>query len=369
MDSPNSGGGLLDEFRRQIGDTSYTYVQMEIVCDDPAATVALVEVTDTHLLTTISGGTALPLNIDLASSDADTVEKLVQRIRESDQYSANVVSDGESQHASSDLEIIPAKDCLRRKVQLKSRRWSDSEMEEFLEKGVVRLGRDIGQTFTLTTVPSSVKDLVFLLATLAVYWDQINNATKRRGVDLRVADFQTLHSTLLDEYDRALKAYRSQQPAPIAVLTPEQLDDLGAGEVIVGTQIRRNLRTGRMTPSSAAGYPAAESLMATFMGGAKIRLDWTRSHTSNFYRYELWRGTTNGVSNASEVALPLGSIPVTGLKIATLSDVERTLWVDGGTAPLPPGTYYYRLYVYNANGLWAASEVVSAAVVEETQPS
>jgi hypothetical protein len=362
VDSPHSGGGLLDEFRRQIGDTAYTYIQMEIVCDDLAATTALVEVTDTHLLTTIAGGTATALNIDLASEDANTVEKLVQRIRQSAKYSANVVSDGEGQHASTDLEIIPAKDCLRRKVQLRSRRWSDSEIEQFLDMGVLRLGRDLGQTYTLTTIPSAVKDLVFLLATLAMYWDQINNAAKRRGVDLRVSDFQTLHSALLDEYDRTLKAYKSQQPVPISVLTPEQLDDLGSGEVIVGTQIRRNLRTGRMTPSSAAGYPAAETLLATYFGGAKIRLDWSRSHSSGFYRYELWRGTTNAVSNASEIALPLGSVPATGVKIAMLSDPERTLWIDGGTSPLPPGTYYYRLYVYNANGLWASSDVMSATV-------
>jgi hypothetical protein len=39
------------------------------------------------------------------------------------------------------------------------------------------------------------------------------------------------------------------------------------------------------------------------------------------------------------------------------------LWIDGGTAPLPPGTYYYRLYVYNHNGEWASSDVISVVVV------
>jgi hypothetical protein len=361
-DSPNSGGGLLGEFRRQIGDTAYNYVQMDVVCDDQGATGALVEVLDSTLITYITGGTAAPLNIDLFSSEADTIEKLVTKIRTTAQYSASVASDGESQHASADLAIIPPKDFLRKKVQLKSRRWSDSELAEFLDKALVKLGRDIGETYNLSTVPSALKDLVFLLGSLGMYWDQINNATKRRGLDLRVEDFRTLHQTLLDEYDRSLKAYMSRQPASISVLTPEQLDDLGAGEVIVGTQIRRNWRTGRMTPSHAVGYPAAEQVFATFIGGAKIRLDWTRSHSSGFYRYELWRGTTDAVNNASEIALPLGSVPATGTKIAMLPDVERTLWIDGGTSPLPPGTYYYRLYVYNANGLWAASEVTSATV-------
>ena len=362
MDSPNAGGGLLGEFRRRIGDTTYSYVQMDVACDDAAATVALVEVSDFTFSTSISGGTAAPLSFDLADPAYETIEKLVTAIRNSPKYSAAVALDGEATHASTDLEIIPPKDILRRKVQLRSRRWSDSELTDFLDHALIKLGRDVGEQYSLSTVPSSMKDLVFLLGTINMYWDQINNATKRRGVDMRVSDFQALHQSLLDEYGRSLTAFKSLQPTPIAVLTQEQLDDLGSGEVIVGTQIRTSLRTGRKVPSFAAEYPAAEQIAATYFGGAKIRLDWSRSHASGFYRYEIWRGTTAGVNNQSDIALPLGSVPTTGVKIAMLSDVERTLWIDGATAPLPSGTYYYRLYVYNANGLWAASDVTSATV-------
>lgn len=362
-DSPNSGGGLLDEFRRRIGDTSYNYVQLEVSCDDAGATQALLEITDTNLITTITGGTATPLDLDLFDPDMETVEKLAAKIRSNALYAATVAMDGEGSHSSSDLEIIPPKSCLRRKVQLRSRRWSDAELTDILSTALTKLGRDLGTVYSLTTVPSAVKDLLFILGTVGMYWDQVNNATKRRGVDLRVEDFSTLHQRLLDEYDRSLKAYKELQPTPVQTLTAEQLDDLGAGEVIVGTLIRRNLRTGRLTPSSAVGYPAAEVAVATFIGSGKIMVNWTRSHASGFYRYELWRGTVPEVSNISEVTLPLGSVTATGTKIAMLPEAERTSWVDGGTSPLPPGTYYYRLYVYNANGLWAASEPVSATVV------
>lgn len=362
-DSPNSRGGLLNEFRRQIGDTNYRYLQCDISCDDPAATNALLEITDTHLITTIDGGTAEDLDLDLTQPQYSSIELLVNAIRAKSGYSARVASDGEGTHDSTDLEIIAPKVILRTFVQLRSRRWSDSELEDFLNTALIKLGRDTGVAYDLTTVPSRVKDLMFLLATVGMYWDQINNATKRRGIDLRVEDFRTLHQTLLDEYDRSLKAFKATEPPPVSTLTEEQIDAMQSGEIIVGTQFRRNLRTQRMTPSVAVPFPAAESLQATFIGGAKIRLDWTRSRTHAFHHYEIWRGTDNTVSNASEISRPLGALPQTGTKIATVYESERTLWVDGGTSPLPPGTYFYRLYIYNINGEWAASDVAAATVV------
>jgi hypothetical protein len=363
VDSPNSSAGILDEFRRQIGDTTYSYVQCEISCDDPSATTALVEVTDNQLITTIAGGSAASLSLDLLDPDYGTIEKLVAEIRARSLYSARLASDGEGTHHSSDLEVIAPKDIRGRFVQLRSRRWSDAELLDLLRMALTKLGRDLGKTYDVVTVPSNVKDMLFLLATMGMYWDQINNATKRRGLDLRVDDFRTLHQALLDEYERSLRAYKASQPTPVNPLTPEQLDEMEAGEVIVGTQYRRSLRTGRMTPSTVAPFPAQEIIQATFIGGGKIRLDWSRSRAQGFIHYELWRGTTQDVSNQSEISLPLGALPVNGTKIATVVRPERTLWVDGGTSPLPPGTYYYRLYVYNVNGQWSASEITSAVVV------
>jgi hypothetical protein len=362
-DSPNSRGGLLNEFRRLIGDTTYRYIQCEISCDDSSATGALLEITDSHLITTITGGTADSLDLDLTQPQFDIIELLVNEVRSHPLYSARVASDGEGTHASGDLEIIAPKVILRNFVQLRSRRWSDSELEDLLETALIKLGRDTGSTYDLTTVPSRVKDLMFLLATVSMYWDQINNATKRRGLDLRVEDFRTLHQTLLDEYDRSLKAFKATEPPPISTLTEEQIDEMQSGEIIVGTQFRRNLRTQRMVPSVAVPFPASESLLATFIGGAKVRLDWSRSRTHAFHHYEVWRGTDNTVSNASEISRPLGALPQTGTKIATVYESERTLWVDGGTSPLPPGTYFYRLYIYNINGEWAASDIASATVI------
>jgi hypothetical protein len=361
-DSPFSGDALLDEFRRRLGDTNCNFVQCEVSCDDASATGALLEVSDNLLSTTITGGSAADLVLDLTDPAYDTLEKLVDHLAHQAGYTARVASSGESTHHSTDLEVIPPKDCLRRMVQLKSRRWSDHELTNMLNTALVKLSRDTGNIYDLTTVPSSVKDMMFLLGTIDAYWDQINNVTKRQGADLRVEDFRTLHQALLDEYGRSLASFLAGQPPIISTLTPEQLDDLGSGEIIVGTQMRRSLRTGRMVPSSASPFPASEQMAATFIGGAKVQLNWSRTHSSNFHHYEVWRGTTLAVSNISELARPSGSIAATGTKIYTEYAIERTLWVDGGTSPLPPGTYFYRLYVYDNNGQWAASDVVSATV-------
>lgn len=359
--SPHSDGGLLNEFRRRIGDTAYTYVQCEISCDDETATVATLEVTDSHLITTVADSdSATALNLDLQQPEYGTIERLVHYINGLDGYAARVASDGEGIHVSDDLEIIAPKDILRRFVQLKSRRWSDSELEDFLLRAISKLSRDTNKKFDIVTMPSKMRDMLFLLATLGVYWDQINNATKRRGLDLSVDEFRSLHQAILDEYERALKSYLAQQ----AEAESEELEETGgSGDIILGTQYRRNLRTGRLTPSALSPFPPAATLSAGFIGGGKIQVVWTPVRMFNFHHYELWRGTTADLSNLSEVSRPVGAIAPTGVKITSEYAPERTLWVDGGTSPLPPGTYYYRLYTYNNNGQYMSSVNIAQATV------
>ena len=106
MDSPNINSGVLDEFRRLIGDTSYTHVQLELSCDAEDATIALVEVTDNRLITSITTGATAELDLDLLDSTLDSIEKLVNHIRGITGYTARVLQDGDGSHASADLEII-----------------------------------------------------------------------------------------------------------------------------------------------------------------------------------------------------------------------------------------------------------------------
>jgi hypothetical protein len=358
-DSPNLSDGIVGEFRRKIGDTVYNFAQFTFQCKDPVSSVALVEISDNNLLTDITAGSAAELNIDLSDPAVDTIEKLVAHINAQSQYRAALLADGDALHPSTDLEIIPPKDCLRKDVQLKTRRWGDAELLLFLQEALSTHSRNTGLQMDITHYPSSHKDFILLLAQVAMYWDQINNATKRRGLDLRVDDFRSLHEALLSQYERMIAAWKAQ----LETTTTDPTLVEGAGDVILGTQYRRNLRTGRLSPSAVSPYPTASTIIGIDIGGGKVRLDWGRSRIANFSHYEVWRDTVDAVSNISEIARPSGAVPSTSVKVRKEYDIERILWIDGGTAPLPPGTYYYRLYVYNHNGEWASSDVISVVVV------
>jgi hypothetical protein len=78
-------------------------------------------------------------------------------------------------------------------------------------------------------------------------------------------------------------------------------------------------------------FPSAVTLSAPdTLGSTTIGLEWTASAERDFQAYKLYRSETAGVGE-------------TDLLIATVTEAERTRWLDEG---LQPGrNYYYRIYV------------------------
>ncbi len=78
-------------------------------------------------------------------------------------------------------------------------------------------------------------------------------------------------------------------------------------------------------------FPAAVTLSAPdTLGSTTVGLEWTASTERDFQAYKLYRSETAGVGE-------------TDLLIATVTEAERTRWLDEG---LQPGrSYYYRIYV------------------------
>jgi len=92
---------------------------------------------------------------------------------------------------------------------------------------------------------------------------------------------------------------------------------------------------------------SGQTLTATSTVPGQVKLDWTKSESNQFARYELYRSTIqNGTEDPNQRILVTKT---EGQNTLTYADTN----VSGGT------TYYYRLYTYFKSGLWAKSEEVA----------
>lgn len=381
--SPTYGSELLDSLRRIIRDTSYQDIQFEAQVGSPAS-AATVEVQDNTLSFDCTG--VSDLDIDLTDSLYDTIEKVVNYINSSGTgYFAELLADSDPAHDSTDLKVMIPTVCLNKKVQFKTRRWSDAELGAAVDRAVSRHNMNVPRdptmgftaNYTSLNVPEDHKQFVLLLAQIEVYNSMIQLGIKRRGLDMKAEDFVAIVKTLEDRYSNDLK--RWMEIRKNQVVDPDDLEDLGSGDVVLGFAVRNSLRTGTAVPQAGAKLPRSVSLSATALGSGKVKLEWSRNRDDRFWMYEIWRGDTSDVSNFSEFVTPAGSVDATGTKIRTETRQWATNFVDGVTeGALTPGTYYYIIYVfapaigtsesrYNYSNAYqkmdfAASEVVQVTV-------
>ncbi|MEW5923139.1 MAG: fibronectin type III domain-containing protein [Candidatus Zixiibacteriota bacterium] len=100
-------------------------------------------------------------------------------------------------------------------------------------------------------------------------------------------------------------------------------------------------------PSPVTMYAVAES-------SSSIRLSWSQSVDDDFSAYQIYRGLSAAVSNNSD---PVAVI--TGRTTRSYKDEN----LDESTQ------YFYRIYVYDNTGLFAASTVVSAVTLANQAPA
>jgi len=84
-----------------------------------------------------------------------------------------------------------------------------------------------------------------------------------------------------------------------------------------------------------------------------LRLNWTRSNATDFSSYKLYRALSPGVTNSSGLVASIASA-------STVTHLDDTLQQNM--------TYYYRLYVFDAGGLSAASNEVSGTTGNNEPP-
>lgn len=380
-DSPVYGTLLRDRLRKLIKDTSYEYPQLDIRVVSGAYASATVEVLDDSLVLTRDASTST-----LSFGTYPTIELLLAPLRAIADVTVRLVGDGDPNHVTQGLQVIPPTNCLNRTVMLYSRRWSDSELDYLIDLAVQRHNLSIpidgltGWTgnYTSADVPTNHQQMVLTLAQIEVLKAKIQDSLKRRGTDMSSTDFTQLIGALETQYSADLARYREWLRDRVPTL--EESASLDAGQIIVGTQLRETgfyqsraasahltSRSGwigrsRRVPSAAVPAPTAPVLSATQISAGVVKLTWTENRELSFDKYELWRGTSADLSNESEYAQPSGSIPATGTKIRTEVASHRPLWVDGATTALTADTYYYRVYAFNRNGRYASSNIVSVTV-------
>ena len=121
---------LLAEFRRNIRDVRHSTRAFGLAITDASVTNAIAEVTNHHLIVTVSGGTTGSIDFDLSNPRFDTIGKLYQVASRVPGYRATMDEDSDLDHASIDLEQFGPLDVTSTGVDLNHRLFSDSELKE-----------------------------------------------------------------------------------------------------------------------------------------------------------------------------------------------------------------------------------------------
>lgn len=94
--------------------------------------------------------------------------------------------------------------------------------------------------------------------------------------------------------------------------------------------------------------PLAVNLSALAISTSEITLDWTKSTSSNFSAYRIYRSNSEGVDEND-------------LLVESITDIDSMSFTD---SILTAGTeYFYRIYVFNNTGLFTGSNEVSATTL------
>lgn len=360
--SPVYEGGLRDKLRRLIKDTAWTYPQFTFQVT--GGTACTVEVTDNHFITV---GTGVPsVDFVLTNTGYETIELLVSALRNADAtYQVTLIEDGNPNHVSNDLGLIGPTDCFAQSVVFRTRRWSDEEFDDVLQNAIDRHAIVLPPDkyynwqppYTVATVPANHHYLILLLAQIEVLKMQMADSTRRRGLELQPEQFVTLKQALEDEYRNSIESLTRRN----AERHPEDTEDLGSGNIIQGQFYRR--KPGEFFVMGAnAPYPLPTTVDAEALGSGKTLLRWKPSIQQEFYKYEIWRGTTVAVSNEHLYVRPQGSVTATGELVKTIWDRNSTRWVDGVENTVTPGAYYYRIYTFNRGGLYSGSAPIPVTV-------
>jgi hypothetical protein len=385
---------LLAEFRRRIKDVRPSTRAFGLAIVDPTVTGATAEVTAGHLIITVIGGNGTPsLDLDLSNPRYDTVGRLYQLLSRAPGYRCTRDEDGDEDHASIDLEPFGPLSIQGTGVDMNHHNFADSELEEVLKSAIARHNPSL----TLVTLPPQEYAFVMPLAQANICRIQAFDASKRKGMDRDVSSLIALADSFEKQYttdtSRLTRALQSPQGA--------NPNTVGEGDAMLGTQYRRSLRTGFMSPLGAVSSPDAPILLDPDehdIEDDNVRVVWQRNKQEDFYSYELWQDSREDVQRCREGQLifsgPFGFVGGPGpgpggdqisneaRRATTSRMVFRSFGPNANSSQSSFATfveefgqlirsfavgmlesnsdYYWRLFIVNLNYVVASSNVVHA---------
>jgi len=374
---------IIDSLRERIKDEQYAQRAFGLAISDENVQRALAEITNNHLIVTISSGSgakARGIDFDLSDARYDTIGKLYQAVSRMEGYQANLDEDASMSHPSIDLEHFGPMDIAGVGLDMKHHVFSDAELERYLGFAVKRHNPGL----TMDTLPDGEIILVIYLASADICRIQAHDATKRKGMDSEI--FYLLE--MANNFDRAYQ--KDAKRLSRAIVSPKESprNDMREGDVVLGSLMRRSMRTGLISPMSQNLPPSPaelfdpndEDVEDTF-----VRVRWMRNRDLDYYSFELWMDSRPDVARTREALLAAEQTysahgDAQMLRQSTSKLVYRsmgpntrgsaqftpTAFIGGNGSQVtnyvvdslePDTTYYFRAYIFDLNDESVASNV------------
>jgi hypothetical protein len=363
---------LIDKLRRRIKDDRPVHTAMRIVVSDPAITRAIAQVTDGNLFITMEGG-GEQVNFHLGEPRYSTIGRLHQSLMRVKGLTATLGEDAQDQHSTLDLYPVGPLDIRAEgtALELKHHLFSDIELDEILQNAVTRHN----PSFDVSDIPENEEAFVLSLAHAEVCRRQAYDVTKRRSMETEAGDLLQIASAIEESYEKDVKRLAR------AIISPQEAapNTMGSGDIVVGTQYRSSLRTGRRSPFGAQSGPTAPILLEPDEQGdledEQVRVRWLRNSDNDFYAYELWMDTrpevTNHINERAAQSIEPGYPSYYHYEGARIGSSQRVFRLHGTgrvgqgqreqfvSGLEPETTYYFRLFVMDAESSVASSQVVA----------
>lgn len=378
----------IARLRARIRDERPSMKAMSLSISSSEVSRAICEITDGHLIVSVQGGSSVrSIDLDLSSNSFGTIGDLHQQLSRLPGYVVQLDEDAVLSFPSIYLASIPPTDIHANasSAELKHHVFSDQELDAILREAAQRHN----PSYSLTNMPETEQVFVMQLAHAEVCRRQAYDSSKRRNLSETVNDLLSIAVSLEQTYASDVKRLAR------AIASPKeaQPNTMHEGDVVLGKMSRANLRTGRRSPSSSNLPPSQPILLdptdVRDVEDDNIKVRWQKMHDEDLLVRELWVDMVPDVQrdHGCEVFVGTRFAPRPSSPSGPYSEAQRvtssklayasygTRWhttfhfrtfegIDNECSYYQVGDlesdteYYFRLYVFDTNGVSSQSEVV-----------